>query len=80
MKPNFEIKAKFMLNSRGEVWTQSHSIYGQKTDEQLRYGIPPEATHLIGNSSYRFWVNYEDKGSSEKEVYSAYCLAIGEKL
>ena len=68
---------KFLKDNEGNIWTRSYSENNSKTDEQLRYGTPKDATHLIGRYSTRFWVAYKDQNASDKEVEDSYYKAIG---
>lgn len=62
----------FLLNNHGVIWTRSFKEDGSKTEEQLRYGKPDEATHAITVGTSRFWVAYADPSASEEEVKAAY--------
>lgn len=63
---------KFLLDNEGNIWTRSYSRNGSKTDEQLRYGTPEEATHIIGGPNYRMHVSYCNPDAPDKEVESEY--------
>jgi hypothetical protein len=66
---------KFLLNNGGEIWTRSYSEEGSRTEMQLRYGTPDEATHIVGPWNYRFHVSYYDPSASDDEVEAEYALA-----
>jgi len=63
---------KFLLNDKGSIWTRSYRKNGKRTAEQLAFGFPKEATHIIGSESDRFFVQYYDADAPEETVYTEY--------
>lgn len=74
----------------GAVWTRSHSVNGNETKEQMRYGTPANATHLVdwenndGSQSGAYFITVEGEVGDQdllgliQSTYDAMAIAVAE--